>query len=89
MGGGLAGLVAVMLRCHQQLPAEARHQVRAVCFAPAAVMDVQLTTMCRSFVASVIWVSDAAAFSELACQVGGPSLCITTCHESASQIKRR
>ena len=54
MGGGIAALVAALLRSETRLLRKVCMTVRAVCFAPAAVVDEGLTTALRSFVTSLV-----------------------------------
>ena len=58
MGGGCAALLALMLRTHPELTAASRSSVRAVCLAPAAVMDEDLSKSCRGFVSSLVYNCD-------------------------------
>ena len=53
MGGGCAALLALLLRTHPDL--DNRGSVRAVCLAPAAVMDEELSKLCCGFVTSLVY----------------------------------
>jgi hypothetical protein len=53
MGGGCAALLALLLRTHPELAN--RGSVRAVCLAPAAVMDEDLSKSCCGFVTSLVY----------------------------------
>ncbi|GFH19989.1 lipase_3 domain-containing protein [Haematococcus lacustris] len=54
MGGGIAALLALMLRHDPRLSMRTRSRLRAVCLAPAAVLGHSLAVACRDFVVSVI-----------------------------------
>ena len=54
MGGGIAALLAALLRSESRLLQKVCVSVRAVCLAPAAVADEELTSACRGFVTSVV-----------------------------------
>ncbi|KAG1666895.1 hypothetical protein FOA52_013529 [Chlamydomonas sp. UWO 241] len=54
LGGGVASVIAAMLKFDPRLSEQARAGVRAVVLAPAAVFDLELAQYVRDFVASVI-----------------------------------
>ncbi|GAX74972.1 hypothetical protein CEUSTIGMA_g2418.t1 [Chlamydomonas eustigma] len=59
MGGGIASLVALLLHSDPSgLSRSMSNCVRAVCLAPAAVMDEHLSSTCNSFIASIVLGND-------------------------------
>ena len=54
MGGGTAALVAALLRSETCLLRKVCLSTRAVCLAPAAVVDKALTDALRGFVTSLV-----------------------------------
>jgi len=58
LGGGVAALVAMLLRHDLRLTLGARETLRAVVLAPAAAVDLELSLRVRDFVASVVLGSD-------------------------------
>ena len=54
MGGGVAALIAMLLRTETRLLRKVCESVRAVCLAPAAVADLKLAAIAKEFIVSVI-----------------------------------
>ena len=54
MGGGVAALMAMLLRTETRLLRKVCESVRAVCLAPAAVTDLALAATAKDFIISMI-----------------------------------
>ncbi len=55
LGGGAAALTALLLRKDERLSMHHRAHLRAVCLAPAAVMNKALALACQPFVTTIVW----------------------------------
>jgi pimeloyl-ACP methyl ester carboxylesterase len=58
MGGGIASILALLLRVDPRVPSSVKDKVRAVCIASAAIGDRQLTWKLKGFCVSVVLDSD-------------------------------
>lgn len=54
MGGGIASILAILLRVDPRVPSQVKGKIRAVCLASAAMGDRRLTWLIRGFCVSVI-----------------------------------